>query len=53
LADESAELQALHIDLGLTGLDTKEIEELLAPRADEQTPRVRLGDASGASQRAG
>src|SRR4051794_18558129 len=37
VAEELAELQMLHFDLSLTGFNSKEIEELLAPRADEQT----------------
>src|SRR5439155_23522078 len=36
-AEELAELQTLHFDLSLTGFDPNEIDELLAPRADEQT----------------
>jgi DNA modification methylase len=47
VAEELAELRTLHFDLTLTGFDTKEIEELLAPRADAhtlesvpETPRV-------------
>ena len=37
VAEELAELRTLHFDLTLTGFDPKEIDELLAPRADEQT----------------
>jgi DNA modification methylase len=37
VAEELAELQTLHFDLSLTGFDPKEIDQLLAPRADEQT----------------
>ena len=37
VAEELAELQTLHFDLSLTGFDGKEIDELPAPRADEQT----------------
>src|SRR4051794_20005168 len=37
VAEELAELRTLHFDLRLTGFDAKEIDELLAPRADEQT----------------
>jgi DNA modification methylase len=37
VAEELAELQTLQFDLSLTGFDPKEIAELLAPRADEQT----------------
>src|SRR3954463_11469387 len=37
VAEELAELRTLHFDLSLTGFDTSEIEELLAPRADEGT----------------
>ena len=37
VAQELAELQTLQFDLDQTGFDAKEIAELLAPRADEQT----------------
>src|SRR4051794_681586 len=37
VAEELAELRTLHFDLSLSGFDTKEIDELLAARADEQT----------------
>ena len=37
VAEELAELRTLNFDLSLSGFDANEIDELLAPRADEQT----------------
>src|SRR4051794_6862929 len=37
VAEELAELRSLQFDLTLTGFDLKEMDELLAPRASEQT----------------